>query len=364
MLVNGHWFDGSASLLEAHRRVRAEAGPNAVWVPTYEPVPFTERGYIYRLLQVLHRHRLCCFLTGTFTMFTAGLIHSYGAASIFVALTYAPLLDLLFRRMTNPPAEFLLSGFKFVFVDAVDGYDIYYFTVIHGENFRMLISFFGVTTPVQCGPPSNLNLAHFIWERLERLSFVKYAILLFPSNCRRPPLMNLKYYRAASDGWTDIDECEACTERYQEALRPFHNCELSNTCHCNICVCQPPSLRPSASHILFRCVLDLERFELTCYTTYSQYKFAVTSGRVDELHLLPPRFPRIEIRFRYHWDTYEERFHHRCQGELEWYAHLQNNFPDMKTAIDTLASKEWEYWCKRCERGLFFLPDCEHSENH
>jgi len=178
MLVNGHWFDGSASLLEAHRRVQAEAGANAVWVPTYEPVPFPERGYIYRLLQALHRHRLCCFLTGTFTMFTAGLTRSYGAATIFVALTYAPLLDLLCRRMANPPAEFLLSGFKFVFVDAVEGYDIYYFTVTRGESFRMLISFFGVNTPVQCGPPSNLNLAHFIWERLERLSFVKYAILL------------------------------------------------------------------------------------------------------------------------------------------------------------------------------------------
>ena len=62
-----------------------------------------------------------------------------------------------------------------------------------------------------------------------------------------------------------------------------------------ISVRQPPSLRDSASHILFRCVLDLERFELTCYTTYSQYKFAVTSGRVDELHLLPPHFPESSL---------------------------------------------------------------------
>ena len=126
MLVNGRWFGGSASLLEAHRWVRAVAGPNAIWVPTYEPVPFPERDYVYRLLQVLHRHRLCCFLTGTFTMFTAGLLHSYPSASIFVALTYTPLLDFLFRRIANPPDEFLLAGFKFVFVDAVDDLDIYF----------------------------------------------------------------------------------------------------------------------------------------------------------------------------------------------------------------------------------------------
>ena len=70
MLVNGRWFDGSTSLLEAHRRVRAVAGPNAVWVPTYEPVSFPEHDYIYRLLQVLHRHRLCRFLTGIFTVYS------------------------------------------------------------------------------------------------------------------------------------------------------------------------------------------------------------------------------------------------------------------------------------------------------
>jgi hypothetical protein len=95
-------------------------------------------------------------------MFTAGLLHSYPSASIFVALTYAPLLDFLFRRIANPPDEFLLAGFKFVIVEAVDELEIYFFMVTHGENFRMLISFFGIDTPVQCGPPSNLNLAHFI----------------------------------------------------------------------------------------------------------------------------------------------------------------------------------------------------------
>ena len=251
MLVNRRWFDGSAPLLESYRRLQSEAG-SASWIPTYEPQPFRERGYIYLLLKTLHRYRLCCFLTGTFTIFTAGLIHSYASGSIFVALTYVPLLDLLFRRLANPPDEFLIGGFKFVLADADDELDICFYTVTRGESFSMLISFFGIETPVQCGPPYNLNLAHFIWEYSERLSFVKHAILLFPSNCRHPPLMFLKYYRARSDGWSDVDECQACTERYQEALRPFHNCELPNICHCNICTRQPPSLRDSASHILFK----------------------------------------------------------------------------------------------------------------
>ena len=56
MLVDGHWFDGSASLLEGYRRLQAVAG-RASWIPTYEPQPFRERTDIYRLLRVVHCHR-------------------------------------------------------------------------------------------------------------------------------------------------------------------------------------------------------------------------------------------------------------------------------------------------------------------
>jgi hypothetical protein len=228
MLVDGHWFDGSASLLEGHRRMHAVAG-SGTRVPTYEPTPFHERAYIYGLLKVLHRHRLCCFLTGTFTMFTAGLLHSYAPASTFVALTNAPLLDLIFRRQPNPSDVFFIEGFKFVFAGAQDDMDNYFYTVSYRENFRMIISFFGIDASAQYGLPSNLNLAYFIWERSERLSFAKHAILLFPSNCRHPPMMFLKYYRARSDGWSDIDRCQECIECYQGAIRHLNNCEILNT---------------------------------------------------------------------------------------------------------------------------------------
>jgi len=78
-----------------------------------------------------------------------------------------------------------------------------------------------------------------------------------------------------SDGWIDIDGCLACVERYQRNIHHHNNCRRPDNCYCDICRSQPPSLRDSASHILFQCVLDLESFELTCYTTYSQYKYAV-----------------------------------------------------------------------------------------
>ena len=170
MLVDGHWFDGSASLLESHRRMETVAG-SATWVPTYVPRLFREGAAIYLLLRALHRHRLCCSLTGTFTIFTAGLLHSYASASIFVALTSAPLLDVIFQRHCHPPREFFIQGFKFVFEGAKNDLDIYFYRVTSGENFGMIISFFGIETTAQCGPPSKSNLFHFIWEHSEHLSF-------------------------------------------------------------------------------------------------------------------------------------------------------------------------------------------------
>jgi hypothetical protein len=192
------------------------------------------------------------------------------------------------------------------------------------------------------------------------VAFVKHAILLFPSDCRHPPLTFLKYYRARSDGWEDGNRCQLCSECYQEALRPFLNCELPPTCRCNICKREPPSLRDLASNVLFKCVLDLERFELTCFTTYSQYKFAVESGRVDELHLLPPNFPRIVLRFRF--TVNKGRFHSDCQDGLEWDTRMEGIFAYMKSAIDSLVSNEHQFWCRHCQRGLFFFPNCEHGE--
>jgi hypothetical protein len=265
--VDRKWFDGSTSYVEAHRRLQTLAG-NAAWVPTYTPRPFTQRGTIRRLLTTFHRHNMCCFLAGTFAMFTAGILHSLVSAAVFVAMTnvHAQLVHLIFRTGADPPQQFLVSVFEFVFEDEEPGLDVYFYTTTRG-NFSMLFSFFGVDSLASCGPLPNLNFVNFIWDHSERLSFVKYAILLFPSHTYRPPiLLFLKYHRARSDGWTDIDGCLACVERYQRSIRHHNNCRRSDNSYCDICRHQPPSLRDSASHILFLCILDLERFELTCYT--------------------------------------------------------------------------------------------------
>ena len=64
-------------------------------------------------------------------MFTAGLLHSYASASIFVVLTSAPLLDI-FQRQPNPRQEFFIQRFKFVFEGAENDLDIYFYRVTCG----------------------------------------------------------------------------------------------------------------------------------------------------------------------------------------------------------------------------------------
>jgi len=140
MLVEGKWFDGSTSYVEAHRHLQALAG-NATWVSTYTPRPFTQRGTIRRLLTTFHRHNMCCFLAGTFALLTAGIFNSFDSAAVFVAITeiHCQLVHLIFRRGADPP-QFSVNGFKFVFEDEEPGLDVYFYTITSG-NFSMLFSF-------------------------------------------------------------------------------------------------------------------------------------------------------------------------------------------------------------------------------
>jgi hypothetical protein len=292
------------------------------------------------------------------------VLHSYDSATVIVALTDVPLNNIIFRRRNNNIPNFTIQGFEFIFRGQDAGYEIYYYTIRRGD-ISILFSFFGLTTTRPCGPLSNLNFVTFVWDNSERLSFGKYAILLFPPVRSRPPvLLFLQYHRAWSDGWTDIDDCLACLREYQRNLQPFNNCNQPDRCSCDICRRQPPSLLNSASYILFRFVLDLERFELNCYTTYPQYQYAVQSGCVDDMRPLPPEFPFMRIRCTFSRHAPNDRYHYHCPGRADIGAKLRANFETVAAAIQCLLIDERLCWCKHCERGLFFLQTCGHHNGN
>jgi hypothetical protein len=101
---------------------------------------------------------------------------------------------------------------------------------------------------------------------------------------------------------------------------------------------------------------NLERFELTADTTYSEYKFAVTSKRVrlvpvPSMNLLPPEYPFMEITFCFRYPLY--KLHHECPGRGLWHGQFSNMFSTTSDAINTLVNDKDRFWCRFCGRPLF-----------
>jgi hypothetical protein len=243
-----------------------------------------------------------------------------------LVLTNIPLVNIIFRR--NPGFHVYFQGGR-----RRSRHLLLYYTSRGFEGISTCYFLFAASvqqclaglclTQISCG--------------IERLSFVKYAFLLFPPlRSRLPVLLFLRYHRARSDGWNDINGCLACVENYQQSIHPLNNCNYSDNCQCDICRRQPPSLLDSASHILFRCVLDIERFELNSYTTYPQYKYAVQSGRVHDIRLLPPEFPFIQIRCSFSRHAFDAKFHAHCPAREDFNATLRASFVNIETAVQCL----------------------------
>jgi hypothetical protein len=226
-----------------------------------------------------------------------------------------PILSLPFQRYQAQ--TFLLDAeFTFTLVNADDAQlDLYHY-VMYG-NAQIPVTIFGIDTTKHCGPLSNIDLAHFVWENFVRFSYKKYAMALSPRGSTLPKLVFVKHYRVESDAWKDKANCDACVESHQDMLLPFHACDLSDDCKCTICTRQSPSLAACAQHVLFNFTLHLGRFQLDVSTTHDRYVYAVRSNRVPQVNLLPPEAPLISVWFCYDIDS-PFRFHRDCQGAGPW----------------------------------------------
>jgi len=98
------------------------------------------------------------------------------------------------------------------------------------ENVRLPVTFVGVDTVKHCGPLSNVDLVHFVWENFIRFSYKKYALVLSPRGSdAQPRLLFLKHYRVDSDRWRDKARCDSCVESH-EVMFPFHASDRSVDC--------------------------------------------------------------------------------------------------------------------------------------
>jgi hypothetical protein len=246
MLINGKAFDGSFDYEFTDFQLELCTGTtNTSCITQFRPVVFPDAQIVYKLVLVLHKEHLCCFLTGTFALFVAGRLDSFDGISIFVAMTdlkSTTLLCWLFQKIQAQTFA-LDDDFTFTLVNAADvRLDLFHYVVSY-EDVTMQVSIFGIGTTKHCGPISNIDLVYFIWETFLRFSYKRYAMALSPrGGSALPQLPFLNHYRVVSYAWKNSANCDACVEHHQDVFHPFHACELSDDWKCKICKRQPPSL--------------------------------------------------------------------------------------------------------------------------
>ena len=132
MLMNGRPFTAPTEHLDILRRMRASAGTSPL-LPEFRPVRFPFEADIYQLLyKCFYSQGICCFLAGQFVLYMAGIFHTFNTASLFIAMTNAPFLQLLFRLSLEPIDVFYFKEFLFIFLEADDEEDILYYNISRG----------------------------------------------------------------------------------------------------------------------------------------------------------------------------------------------------------------------------------------
>ena len=96
----------------------------------------------------------------------------------YVAKHDAPPLDILFQGGGN--AEFKdLEGFHLELVRPDYVWNTVKYTLTYGE-FSARLNVIGIDS-VPCGPDSNVDFVHFVWDNVEQFSCTRYSITTSPS---------------------------------------------------------------------------------------------------------------------------------------------------------------------------------------
>ena len=199
----------------------------------------------------------------------AQVFNSYCAIRLYVAMCDAPVQNLLFQTVGDAES-FTLEGFEFDVLDHQVTEDIVIYDLTYGE-FKTRLHVWGIDSVRPCGPESNVDFVHFVWDNTEDFSCLNYSITVLPPlpTCSRPPqTLYLCHHRAESEGWKHPRGCSGCASMRSSELSIFNfYCKSPDPCLCFICRRQPPSLAASASNILFKFVFNLDLFQLRRDTT-------------------------------------------------------------------------------------------------
>jgi len=140
-------------------------------------------------------------------------------------------------------------------------------------------------------------------------------------------------------------------------MKPILDCRLPGTCHCKVCVRQPPSLRDAASHVLFRHVTILNICFVSHLTSHSTSKCTPYARGGWILRGYTPQFPAITL-----WsasNTAHTVSHHlTCPVHGVWRNVMTTQLGSREAAITVLPERSDVFSCMHCSRGLFFPRRC------
>ena len=133
---------------------------NISCISEFTPVRFPNAQMIYKFLHSLFRYHLCCFLAGTYVLFTSGCQNYFDGISVYIAMRDVPLLSYIFQKFHYP--NFLLDQFS-LSLPYKEEHDVWHY-VVSFENFVMPVIILGIDTTKHFGLLSNIDLVHFVCE--------------------------------------------------------------------------------------------------------------------------------------------------------------------------------------------------------
>ena len=176
MKLKGKMFNGSDALLRADRRVRSIAD-NVTRFPEFHPRSVPAKEIMEALLHYLYAQNICCHL-GVFSEPTWLRSSTRTIPSGCLSLCDSPVQNLLFQTVGDAES-FTLEGFEFDVLDHQVTDDIVIYDLTYGE-FRTRLHVLGIDSVRPCGPESNVDFVHFVWDNRKDLSCLNYAITVLP----------------------------------------------------------------------------------------------------------------------------------------------------------------------------------------
>jgi hypothetical protein len=208
-----------------------------------------------------------------------------------------------------------------------------------------------------CGPRSNIDLVHFVWDCLV-YSFLNNAITVEPGSPSEK-VMYLCHYRAASNG-RGSRACRACEEMMDDIYEVELQCVAPDPCSCTACRRQPPSLKAFAFEIVFRYLYDLPNFRFDQNTTYDLCSYVVNKLRnLSSVRLCPFQTPHTLVFEYYCTDlTSWRQYHEQCATAVapsssQWVGTFRHSFTARSRFVLMIVTARERFWCSHCEKVRF-----------